>query len=33
MLDPTMIQTRGFRNDADSRGFRVRIRLPYYREL
>lgn len=29
MLDPQMIQTRGFRNTAD--GFEVRLRLPYYR--
>ena len=29
MLDPQMIQTRGFRNTAD--GFELRLRLPYYR--
>jgi len=29
MLDPHMIQTRGFRNAAD--GFQLRLRLPYYR--
>jgi hypothetical protein len=29
MLDTQMIQTRGFRNNAD--GFQVRLRLPYYR--
>jgi hypothetical protein len=31
MLDPTMIQTRGFHNRAD--GFELRLRLPYYRGL
>lgn len=31
MLDPTMIQTRGFRNRAG--GFELRLRLPYYRGL
>ena len=33
MLDPTMIQTRGFKNGTDGEGFEIRLRLPYYRGL
>ncbi len=33
MLDVPMIQTRGFSNRADGRGFELRLRLPYYRGL
>ncbi|MEP6844028.1 MAG: DUF6379 domain-containing protein [Pseudolysinimonas sp.] len=33
MLDISMIQTRGFKNAPDGRGFELRIRSPYYRGL